>query len=102
MLRHRIILNFDAHADGQTPDAILTAIIRGVTAHGFRCVGIRHLPKSPLLDREFLEKLERLTIHWQTVVRRSGGRATTVRASPAAARNFSITAISITATICVR
>jgi MoxR-like ATPase len=33
VLRHRIILNFDAHADGQTPDSILNAIIRGVTAH---------------------------------------------------------------------
>ena len=33
VLRHRIILNFDAHAEGQTPDTILTAIIRGVTAH---------------------------------------------------------------------
>jgi MoxR-like ATPase len=33
VLRHRIILNFDAHADGQTPETILTAIIHGVTAH---------------------------------------------------------------------
>jgi MoxR-like ATPase len=33
VLRHRIILNFDAHADGQTPDTILNTIIRGVTAH---------------------------------------------------------------------
>jgi MoxR-like ATPase len=32
VLRHRIILNFDAHADGQTPETILTAIIKGVTA----------------------------------------------------------------------
>lgn len=32
VLRHRIILNFDAHADGQTPESILTAIIKGVTA----------------------------------------------------------------------
>jgi MoxR-like ATPase len=32
VLRHRIILNFDAHADGQTPETILTTIIRGVTA----------------------------------------------------------------------
>jgi MoxR-like ATPase len=32
VLRHRIILNFDAHADGQTPETILQAIIRGVTA----------------------------------------------------------------------
>jgi MoxR-like ATPase len=31
VLRHRIILNFDAHADGKTPDAILTSIISGVT-----------------------------------------------------------------------
>jgi MoxR-like ATPase len=32
VLRHRIILNFDAHADGQTPETILKAIIQGVTA----------------------------------------------------------------------
>ena len=31
VLRHRIILNFDAHADGKTPDNILSAIIAGVT-----------------------------------------------------------------------
>jgi len=31
VLRHRIILNFDAHADGQTPDTILNVIINGVT-----------------------------------------------------------------------
>jgi MoxR-like ATPase len=30
VLRHRIILNFDAHADGQTPDTILDEIIRTV------------------------------------------------------------------------
>jgi MoxR-like ATPase len=27
VLRHRVILNFDAHADGKTPDAILASII---------------------------------------------------------------------------
>ena len=32
VLRHRIILNFDAHADGQTPETVLHTIIRGVTA----------------------------------------------------------------------
>jgi MoxR-like ATPase len=32
VLRHRIILNFDAHADGQTPETIITAIIKGVSA----------------------------------------------------------------------
>ena len=31
-LRHRIILNFDAHADGQTPETILQAILKGVSA----------------------------------------------------------------------
>ena len=31
VLRHRIILNFDAHADGKTPDNILTSIIAGVS-----------------------------------------------------------------------
>jgi MoxR-like ATPase len=30
VLRHRIILNFDAHADGKTPDSILTNIISGL------------------------------------------------------------------------
>ena len=33
VLRHRIILNFDAHADGQTPDTILSTIIREAAAH---------------------------------------------------------------------
>ncbi len=32
VLRHRLILNFDAHADGQTPETILDTIIQGVTA----------------------------------------------------------------------
>ncbi len=32
ILRHRIILNFDAHADGQTPDTLLTRIISSVSA----------------------------------------------------------------------
>ena len=32
VLRHRIILNFDAHADGQTPETVLQAVIKGVTA----------------------------------------------------------------------
>jgi MoxR-like ATPase len=32
VLRHRIILNFDAHADGHTPESVLSAIIKGVTA----------------------------------------------------------------------
>ena len=33
VLRHRIILNFDAHADGQTPETILDTIIQDVNAH---------------------------------------------------------------------
>jgi MoxR-like ATPase len=32
VLRHRIILNFDAHADGQTPDTLLKEIIQTVRA----------------------------------------------------------------------
>jgi MoxR-like ATPase len=32
VLRHRIILNFDAHADGQTPETILTEIIGSITS----------------------------------------------------------------------
>ena len=35
VLRHRLILNFDAHADGQTPETILQAIIKGVTAQAY-------------------------------------------------------------------
>ena len=31
VLRHRIILNFDAHADGETADTVLTKILSGVT-----------------------------------------------------------------------
>jgi MoxR-like ATPase len=31
VLRHRVILNFDAHADGQTPETILDKIIHSVT-----------------------------------------------------------------------
>ena len=30
VLRHRIILNFDAHAEGQTPETILSKIIPSV------------------------------------------------------------------------
>lgn len=32
VLRHRVILNFDAHADGHTPETILAAIIKAVTS----------------------------------------------------------------------
>jgi MoxR-like ATPase len=32
VLRHRIILNFDAHHDGQTPETILQSIIKAATA----------------------------------------------------------------------
>jgi MoxR-like ATPase len=32
VLRHRIILNFDAHADGQTPETVLTEIIHSVAS----------------------------------------------------------------------
>jgi MoxR-like ATPase len=32
VLRHRIILNFDAHADGQTPETVLQKIIESVAA----------------------------------------------------------------------
>jgi MoxR-like ATPase len=31
VLRHRVILNFDAHAENQTPDSILNKIIYAVT-----------------------------------------------------------------------
>jgi MoxR-like ATPase len=32
VLRHRVILNFDAHAEGQTPETILPKIISSVGA----------------------------------------------------------------------
>jgi MoxR-like ATPase len=32
VLRHRIILNFDAHAEGQDTESVLTGILRGVSA----------------------------------------------------------------------
>ncbi|HYL76535.1 MAG TPA: MoxR family ATPase [Bryobacteraceae bacterium] len=32
VLRHRIILNFDAHADGQTPETILSKVIENITS----------------------------------------------------------------------
>jgi len=32
VLRHRIILNFDAHADGQTPESLLEVMIRAAAA----------------------------------------------------------------------
>jgi len=53
---------------------------------------------SPLLERQFLEKLERLTIHWQ----KSFKAGTTVRVSPAVARNFWTIAISIMVTTFAR
>jgi MoxR-like ATPase len=36
VLRHRIILNFDAHADGQTAETVLDTIINSVTAAAAR------------------------------------------------------------------
>ncbi len=32
VLRHRIILNFDAHADGQSPDTVLTSVLKTAVA----------------------------------------------------------------------
>ncbi len=57
------------------------------------------MASTPLLDRQFLEKLERLTIHWQKSFNGLVG-GTTARISPAAARSFSTIAIFTTATIC--
>ena len=30
VLRHRIILNFDAHADGETTETVLNKVLKGV------------------------------------------------------------------------
>ena len=59
------------------------------------------MASAPLLDREFLEKLERLTIHWQKSFAGLVGGHNTSR-FPAPARSFSTIAISIMATICAR
>jgi len=32
VLRHRIILNFDAHADGETTESLLEKILKGVAS----------------------------------------------------------------------
>jgi MoxR-like ATPase len=31
VLRHRMILNFDAHAEAQTPDTVLNAVIQDLS-----------------------------------------------------------------------
>ena len=36
VLRHRIILNFDAHADGQTPETVLEKIIPSISRDASR------------------------------------------------------------------
>jgi MoxR-like ATPase len=41
VLRHRVILNFDAHADGQTADGILTQVIRQLTDRATRSSSAR-------------------------------------------------------------
>ena len=64
VLRHRIILNFDAHAEGQTPETILNKIIPSVVAAGGR-QGLSGAGNGPLIDTPLLEKLERLAIQWQ-------------------------------------
>jgi MoxR-like ATPase len=33
VLRHRIILNFDAHADGETTESILERILHGLSSN---------------------------------------------------------------------
>ena len=54
---------------------------------------------APLLDREFLEKLERLTIHWQKSFPGLVGGHNVSRFA-GSGRSFSTIAISTTATIC--
>jgi MoxR-like ATPase len=38
VLRHRVILNFDAHADGQTTETILTRVMESIDSHARRRV----------------------------------------------------------------
>src|ERR1019366_8580184 len=93
ILRHRIILNFDAHADGQTPETILTQIIEHVSAAAVLC-------SQPLWSTpSFLRSLS----GWRFSGRsrsRAWWAAITSRTLPAPARSFSIIASSITATTC--
>ena len=60
-------MNFDAHADGQTPDTLLNKIIYSVTAVASRRPTIKsiRMAQRSLIDQSLLEKLERLTLHWQ-------------------------------------
>ena len=60
------------------------------------------MASAPLLDREFLEKLERLTIHWQKSFAGLVGGHNHVALRRAPARSFSTIATSITATTCAR
>jgi MoxR-like ATPase len=81
VLRHRIILNFDAHADGETTETILAKILAGVApswnvSNGSPCTGRNHL-----------------TGWWV---------GTMFRALPDQVRSFSTIAIFIKATICAR
>ena len=76
VLRHRIILNFDAHADGENTETILDKILSGISCAEMKPKRSQtSLPENdrallsnmpePLVDRHFLERLERLTLHWQ-------------------------------------
>jgi hypothetical protein len=59
------------------------------------------MPAEPIIDRQLLEKLERLTIRWQKSFRGVVGGHNVSRFS-GPGRSFSTTAISIRATICGR
>ena len=94
-------MNFDAHADGQTPDYAVEQ--NHLQRDGRRLVDVQQeavpcMAQEPLIDQALLEKLERLTLHWQkSFPGLVGGRNASRFSGPA--RNSWITATSITATI---
>ena len=96
VLRHRIILNFDAHADGQTPETILSKIIPSVAA-----AASLNVP-APLLDRHVSRKAGTADHPLAEVAPRAGRRAQHLALRRMPARSFSIIATSTTATICAR
>lgn len=78
VLRHRLVLGYEAVADGVSPDALVTAVVdmvptptaplRGHRESGPRCTGCpwpRRLVERPWPSPEFLGRLERLQVATQ-------------------------------------
>ena len=104
VLRHRIILNFDAHADGETAETILQHIMatldqRATDGLQGKSSESTHMDE-PLLDSSFSERLERLTLHWNRSFRRACGRPQSVPLFWTRTRISGPSTSSIKATIC--